>query len=422
MRMKNKLLNNLTMESARLTGMGGDSGSDIDEASEDGGESQTTSAEAKPARGGRLSLHGIRIGSRGRIMVPVVGDSDAEEEEMSDTYTELPRLSLTALGGLSSLPQPSLSTRPSTSTALPSRFRRTESTRSTQSQTQTQAQVQARMQTGGRRGSYFVNQSLMPLAMRKLMNRNSSLSDSGGALTPGQPPPPPTIKALSPDGLPDDRYSHDSFRSAASLLIDGFEYPLGSALGSTLGSTLFHEGFQSIDLPMPPLTGGPHARSDQSLEKRPLYPSAMPAGPDGVKTEQPEDGAEAGTKRTVVIVPGRGTHRSLSHVFRRKDIYMQLCFIFGIVLLGVAINDYIYIFVLETPPYTTRWLISFMVLHVFSFFTFLLAFIYGNESGDILSTRMALGGGVINLLAFTMEAVLRIGFQGYFPNSTTYSD
>nr|KAJ3411291.1 hypothetical protein HK105_002672 [Polyrhizophydium stewartii] len=126
----------------------------------------------------------------------------------------------------------------------------------------------------------------------------------------------------------------------------------------------------------------------------------------------------------------------LSSVIQRRRIYLQLSFIVCAILFGVTLFEYIVVFGLEQTPITTRYLYSFLVrnrlrdygnitqwtlmlgeqvLHVFSFYLFLISFVYANESGDVkwFYDERAHAAG-FNVATFIFRVVLDLGFNGYF--------
>ncbi|KAI9362076.1 hypothetical protein DFJ73DRAFT_813323 [Zopfochytrium polystomum] len=106
---------------------------------------------------------------------------------------------------------------------------------------------------------------------------------------------------------------------------------------------------------------------------------------------------------------------ALGRVFRRKEIFVQLSFIFGVFLFFVVTLDYVALLRYEAVLLSAQWLISLLFLHVTSIYLFLLAFVYANAGADSHRRWMAVGAGALNLTAFIIRAVLEIVFSGYKP-------
>lgn len=107
---------------------------------------------------------------------------------------------------------------------------------------------------------------------------------------------------------------------------------------------------------------------------------------------------------------------SIHNVLRKKDIYFQLSFIFGIAASVIVAYEYVSIFMIQTPPATSTWLILILVLQSMAFYLCLLSFIYANEAGDTRRIKWTVAAAMLNLMAFILRITLNLRFSGYFPD------
>ncbi|KAI8808750.1 hypothetical protein BJ742DRAFT_853275, partial [Cladochytrium replicatum] len=116
------------------------------------------------------------------------------------------------------------------------------------------------------------------------------------------------------------------------------------------------------------------------------------------------------TKSLVRLPPNFGSYGKLNEVtgrkslvFRRKEVYIRLCLVLGLVLCAIVLYEFISFLVFESPPLTVHWLALILIVHVGCFFLCLLSFIYANEAGDIASLKATIIALVINFIAFILK-------------------
>ncbi|ORZ31834.1 hypothetical protein BCR44DRAFT_78663 [Catenaria anguillulae PL171] len=204
-----------------------------------------------------------------------------------------------------------------------------------------------------RRASYFSNNVFVPLGIRKLnamYGPNGEPSDSGGSGKPG----------LGGGG-------------------SGSRNDLSGGSNNNLNGGA--DGQSILPFKLPPNFGS-HVQ---------LFAGAGAAGLGG-------DDDEVAGKSLVV---------------RKKEIYAQLALIFGTILLGFVVYDYVSLLAYRVVSSLRPWLMSIQILHVASFYLFLLSFIYANEAGDLRTLKKSLVAFVINLTAFLARVTFDVLYADY---------
>ncbi|KAI9179520.1 hypothetical protein H9P43_004847 [Blastocladiella emersonii ATCC 22665] len=108
---------------------------------------------------------------------------------------------------------------------------------------------------------------------------------------------------------------------------------------------------------------------------------------------------------------GAGEGKSL--VVRKKEIYAHLSLIFGAILSGFVVYDYISLTVLLRVSSLRPWLMSIQIAHVASFYLFLLSFIYANEAGDLQTLKKSLLALALNAGSFIARTAFDIAYAPY---------
>ena len=87
-------------------------------------------------------------------------------------------------------------------------------------------------------------------------------------------------------------------------------------------------------------------------------------------------------------------------------------------LLIINIYEYVSLLWYETVPDTIKYLASFLILQLISFYSFLLGFVYANESGDLNSFLLAVSSGVLNIIVISLRTNYQFKYDGLLPNTS----
>ncbi|KAI9221686.1 hypothetical protein BC828DRAFT_380398 [Blastocladiella britannica] len=102
-----------------------------------------------------------------------------------------------------------------------------------------------------------------------------------------------------------------------------------------------------------------------------------------------------------------------SLIVRKKEIYAHLSLVFGFILTAFVMYDYVALLSFASVSALRPWLLSIQLLHVASFYLFLLAFIYANEAGDLRTLKKSIAALVLNLGSFAARVAFDLSFSQY---------
>lgn len=97
-----------------------------------------------------------------------------------------------------------------------------------------------------------------------------------------------------------------------------------------------------------------------------------------------------------------------------KSSYVYLSLILGLVFLAVDIADYVTVTVYRDPyALPSSWRFTLVLAHVFSFYCFLIGFIYSYEANKIDVVKVAFVSFAVNLAAFVVRVDYEVRFEDY---------
>ncbi|KAJ3101740.1 hypothetical protein HDU97_001090 [Phlyctochytrium planicorne] len=225
----------------------------------------------------------------------------------------------------------------------------------------------------GRRASFVANMSLVPIALRRL---RSLENDSSTNVTAG------TSSSKLPDTSGQSLENYPQGRRTSK--VTGKNATFASAVGLGTGA------------------GGEKGDDDDSGEVLDEITMAL---------KRTEAIAE---RRKSAIQQMKAEAKAM--VFKRKRIFLELSLIFGVSLTAIVIYEYYTILILEKVPLTAYWLLSILVLHVWGFYLFILAFVYANEAEDRTKIVLSLFCGALNLVSFLLRCVLVYMYYDLIPD------
>eukprot|EP01136_Pigoraptor_vietnamica_P028971 Opistho-1_new@86977 len=107
-------------------------------------------------------------------------------------------------------------------------------------------------------------------------------------------------------------------------------------------------------------------------------------------------------------------HGSLA--FKKKEYYVFLSFTFSLFLTAMVITDYAVISLHDDPQTPTEtWVNSLLVMHLASFYGFLMSYIYCTESGNARLWQISVVTGVLSLAAFIARVIFELMYDMYRP-------
>eukprot|EP00163_Fabomonas_tropica_P004847 TRINITY_DN1430_c0_g2_i1.p1 TRINITY_DN1430_c0_g2~~TRINITY_DN1430_c0_g2_i1.p1 ORF type:complete len:113 (+),score=8.18 TRINITY_DN1430_c0_g2_i1:269-607(+) len=99
--------------------------------------------------------------------------------------------------------------------------------------------------------------------------------------------------------------------------------------------------------------------------------------------------------------------------YKKKIYYSIMALVFAIILFIFSIVDFVSLAYYNPEAFPASWRVTFMGVHIVSFYLVLSGIIYTNEANSRIGIKVSLIALVVNLISFLMRLIYELGFKDF---------